>query len=82
MNYVAVEAVILSSSSCLHGDGSTRRNFLYVSDITSAYDVLLHHGVPGEVYNIGTDFEISMKDLANVLIKKVMVALADCSHRE
>lgn len=53
---------------CIHGDGNVLRNFLYVSDIVDAFDIILHHGQPGETYNIGTDFEISVKDLAKYLI--------------
>lgn len=58
-------------SSCIHGDGSAVRNFLYVTDMAEAYDTILHSGKPGEIYNIGTDFEISMLDLAKELIIKV-----------
>ena len=59
------------TSSCIHGKGDTSRNFLYVSDVSEAFDSILHHGIPGEIYNIGTDFEISVIDLAKYLIHKV-----------
>ncbi len=49
------------------------RNFLFTSDIAEAYDVVLHKGKVGEVYNIGTDFEIRTRDLAKLLIRKVCV---------
>ena len=39
--------------SCLHGDGSSRRSFLYVTDVARAFDTLLHKGVPGEVQRAG-----------------------------
>jgi len=57
--------------SCIHGDGSVSRNFLYVSDVAEAFDVILHHGQAGETYNIGTDFEISVIKLARYLISSV-----------
>ncbi len=47
------------------------RNFVYTDDITEAFDTILHKGVPGEIYNIGSNFEISVSDLAKYLIKKV-----------
>jgi len=53
----------------LHGDGSSLRSFLYVDDVCTAFDVVLHKGKLGEIYNIGTQFEISNKDVLNTLIK-------------
>jgi len=53
----------------IHGDGSNRRNFLYVEDVASAFDTITHKGVVGNVYNIGTDFEISNLDVAKILLK-------------
>ena len=32
----------------VHGDGAATRSYLYVTDVAEAYDVLLHHGVPGQ----------------------------------
>jgi dTDP-D-glucose 4,6-dehydratase len=58
--------------SCIHGNGRVLRNFLYVSDVANAFDVILHHGTPGMTYNIGSDFEISMLDLARFLVRKVI----------
>lgn len=53
---------------CIHGDGNVSRNFLYVSDVAEAFDVILQFGQPGETYNIGSDFEISVIELAKYLI--------------
>lgn len=62
--------ILLSKGqSCpLHGDGSHRRSFLYVSDVAEAFDVILHNGKLGEVYNIGSDFEISNRDVLLALL--------------
>ncbi len=32
---------------------------MFVEDVAEAFDVVLHRGTPGSIYNIGTDFEIS-----------------------
>lgn len=56
--------------SCVHGDGNHRRSFLYIDDVTRAFDIILHKGSVGEIYNIGTNFEISNLELAKKLIKK------------
>ena len=36
------------------------RSFLYVEDVAHAFDVVLHAGVTGETYNIGTQKERSV----------------------
>lgn len=38
----------------LYGDGRQEREWLYVDDHCRAIDAVLHHGRPGQVYNIGT----------------------------
>jgi len=53
----------------LHGDGSNTRNFLYVKDVANAFDVILHKGEPGHVYNIGGRNEIPNKQVAKDLLK-------------
>ena len=60
-------------NSCIHGDGSVLRHFLYVSDVADAFDLILHDGSPGSTYNIGSDFEISVARLAECLVKKVII---------
>jgi UDP-glucose 4,6-dehydratase len=53
----------------LHGDGSNTRNFLYVTDVANAFDVILHKGTPGHVYNIGGDNECANVEVAKQLLK-------------
>lgn len=53
----------------LHGDGTNTRNFLYVTDVASAFDKILHKGTPGHVYNIGGDNEVSNVKVAQTLLK-------------
>ena len=42
----------------LYGDGRNVRDWLYVRDNCAAIDLVLHAGVPGEVYNIGGGAEV------------------------
>jgi len=42
---------------------------LYVEDVANAFDTITHKGAVGNVYNIGTDFEISNLDVARLLLK-------------
>jgi UDP-glucose 4,6-dehydratase len=53
----------------LHGDGSNTRNFLYVTDVASAFDIIMHKGTPGHVYNVGGKNEISNLNVAKELLK-------------
>lgn len=41
----------------VYGDGLNVRDWLYVEDHCSAIDLVLHKGVPGEVYNVGGNNE-------------------------
>ena len=60
-----------SFNSCIHGNGSTIRNFIFVEDVVKGIDTLLHEGEPGEVYNIGTKIGITVLELARYLIRRV-----------
>eukprot|EP00076_Gallus_gallus_P036986 XP_025002524.1 dTDP-D-glucose 4,6-dehydratase isoform X3 [Gallus gallus] len=53
---------------CIHGSGLQRRNFLYATDVVEAFLTVLKEGKPGEIYNIGTNFEMSIVQLAKELI--------------
>jgi UDP-glucose 4,6-dehydratase len=53
----------------LHGNGSNTRNYLHVHDVAAAFDVILHRGVVGEVYNIGGDNVVSNLAVARAILK-------------
>ncbi|KAK1289233.1 putative rhamnose biosynthetic enzyme 1 [Acorus calamus] len=46
------------------GDGSHVRSYLYCDDAAEAFDVVLHRGVVGNVYNIGARRERRVVDVA------------------
>ncbi|XP_052207377.1 trifunctional UDP-glucose 4,6-dehydratase/UDP-4-keto-6-deoxy-D-glucose 3,5-epimerase/UDP-4-keto-L-rhamnose-reductase RHM2-like [Diospyros lotus] len=48
----------------IHGDGSNVRSYLYSEDVAEAFDVVLHKGVIGHVYNVGTKKEKRVLDVA------------------
>ena len=53
----------------IHGDGSQRREFTYVTDIVNAYDKIMKHDrMIREPLDIGSGEEISMRDLACKII--------------
>lgn len=53
----------------IHGDGSNVRSYLYCEDVAEAFEVVLHEGVIGHVYNIGTKRERSVLDVAEDICK-------------
>jgi dTDP-glucose 4,6-dehydratase len=51
----------------VYGDGKNVRDWLYVGDHCSALDVVIHHGTPGETYNIGGNNEVQNINLVEML---------------
>ena len=52
----------------LYGDGKNVRDWLYVLDHVKAIDLMLHKGIPGEVYNIGGNIEKSNLEIAALIL--------------
>jgi len=53
----------------LYGDGMNVRDWLYVIDHCEAVDHVLHHGVVGEIYNIGGGNEKTNRDITGIILK-------------
>lgn len=53
----------------IHGDGTNVRSYLYSDDVAEAFDVILHKGVIGHVYNIGTKKERRVLDVVEDVCK-------------
>ncbi|GAB2284305.1 hypothetical protein Dimus_018766 [Dionaea muscipula] len=53
----------------IHGDGSNVRSYLYCEDVAEAFEVVLHKGEVGHVYNIGTKKERRVIDVARDICK-------------
>ena len=51
----------------IHGDGAQRRDFVHVRDIVSANLAALKSPVRGEVFNVGSGTNISVKELADMI---------------
>jgi dTDP-glucose 4,6-dehydratase len=59
---------LLNGEKCpIHGEGKTRRNFIYVDDVSKAVDSILNEGEINEIYNIGSDDEYSVKEVLEKL---------------
>ena len=53
----------------LHGSGGNTRNYLFVEDVARAFDVILHKGKAGDIFNIGGTNEMSNIDVARTLLR-------------
>ena len=53
----------------LHGAGLEQRPFCYVTDMISGLFTLLLHGQTGQAYNLGATSELSIRELAALLLK-------------
>ncbi|KAL2247430.1 trifunctional UDP-glucose 4,6-dehydratase/UDP-4-keto-6-deoxy-D-glucose 3,5-epimerase/UDP-4-keto-L-rhamnose-reductase RHM1-like [Sesamum indicum] len=53
----------------IHGDGTNVRSYLYCEDVAEAFEVILHKGEVGHVYNIGTKRERRVIDVAKDICK-------------
>ena len=51
----------------IYGDGLQIRDWLCVEDHCSAIDLVIHHGINGEVYNVGGNNEIKNLDMVNLI---------------
>ncbi len=61
--------MLLGKSLPVYGDGQNVRDWLYVLDHCRALDTVIHHGKPGETYNIGGNNEVKNLDLVRMLCK-------------
>ena len=52
----------------IHGNGSALRSFIYIDDVCSAIECILNKGIIHEIYNIGSNCEISVLDVTKLLI--------------
>jgi dTDP-glucose 4,6-dehydratase len=60
----------------VQGDGSARRNFIYVDNVSSAVWAILQEGKVNEIYNIGSTDEYSVREIAELLAAKLNTKLS------
>lgn len=61
----------------LHGDGKHTRRYLYAGDAADAFDTILHKGLIGQIYNVGSADEISNLTLCSKLLKEFGLSESD-----
>jgi dTDP-glucose 4,6-dehydratase len=57
----------------IHGSKSAtvKRAFMHVDDVVDAVDVIWKRGVPGEVYNIASDDELTVMEVTQLIIETI-----------
>lgn len=58
----------------IYGDGENVRDWLHVEDHCRAIDLVLRHGRPGEVYNVGGHNERTNNEIVALIVKKLGVS--------
>jgi len=53
----------------IEGDGMQTRTFCYINDLINGLLLIMEKGIKGHVYNLGSDQEIAIKDLARIMLK-------------
>jgi UDP-glucose 4,6-dehydratase len=60
--------LLMGKPLTIHGAGTARRHFCYSGDVAQAFKILLEKGVPGQIYNIGTEeIDYNVLDVAQKL---------------
>ena len=65
-----------SDLSCLQ----STRSYLYVEDVAEAFEVILRKGTVGETYNIGTQKERTVMDVAHSIAKHFNLPMDNIVH--
>jgi dTDP-glucose 4,6-dehydratase len=55
----------------IHGNGLTRRNFIYVDDVINAINIIAIKGENNNVYNIGSEDEYNVIEIATILLNHI-----------
>ena len=65
-----IEAALKNETIVIHGTGEQTRSFTWVGDVVNYFYLLAKNELYGEIFNIGQTEEISIKDLASLIIEK------------
>ncbi|MBI2658448.1 GDP-mannose 4,6-dehydratase [Candidatus Woesearchaeota archaeon] len=66
---IFIQKVLNNEEPVVFGDGSQVRCFTYIADIVSGIEAVMKKGLKGEAYNIANTDQITMKKLAELIIK-------------
>jgi len=61
----------------LHGGGRSVRSFIHIRDVADGTWRVARQGVPGEVYHLSTPHLVSVRELVEMICRKMSVSFAD-----
>jgi len=65
-----IQKALKNDPITIYGNGKQRRSFMHINDVVRAITQLMNHeGAIGQVFNLGSPFEITIKDLAQTIIR-------------
>ena len=65
-----IEAALRNETIIIHGKGNQTRSFTWVDDVVNYFCLLAEKELYGEIFNIGQTEEISIKNLADLIIQE------------
>jgi len=68
---LVIKLAYLEQSIPVYGDGQQVREWIHVLDHCSAIDKVIHFGTSGEVYNIGSEFEMKNIEVVRLILRKM-----------
>ena len=74
-----IVSIINKKKIPLHGGGKSARNFIHIDDVSNALLIILEKGIPGETYHIASNKMISIKNIVNLISKKLDTNLKNSS---
>lgn len=66
-----ITALLNNKKCAIHGRGNTKRNFIYVDDMCRCIMHVIEKGEISQIYNIGTNHEYSVLQIADKLIYNI-----------
>ena len=66
-----IQQLLADDKITIQGSGQQLRSFLYLDDAVAAIECVMFQGHVGSIYNISSDHEISVIDLAKTLLAKI-----------
>ncbi|HVY35715.1 MAG TPA: NAD-dependent epimerase/dehydratase family protein [Candidatus Paceibacterota bacterium] len=66
-----IQQALRGDGLTVQGEGSQTRTLCFVSDILDGFEAVISKGTPGEIYNLGSDSAITIRELAEFVIAAV-----------
>ena len=68
-----VKMALNNEKITIYGDGNNVRDWIYVLDHCKAIDLIIHKGIKGEIYNVGTNNEFKNKEIIDKVLAELKI---------